>query len=56
MPDWRGYLLPLRYDHVERIALVETGPGHLIQPIVERLHGLFPGAVVEVLLDIIHLR
>jgi hypothetical protein len=50
MPDWRGYLLPLRYDHVERIALVETGPGHLIQPIVERLHGLFPGAVVEVLL------
>lgn len=50
MPDLASYIRPFRYDRVSRIAVVETGPNHLVAGVLEELRGLFPDAHTEVLL------
>lgn len=50
MPDLFSYIRPFRYDRVARIAVVETGPTHLVAGVLEELRTLFPQAHVEILL------
>lgn len=50
MPSLLSYVRPFRYDRVGRIALVETGPTHLVAGVLKELRALFPDARVEVLL------
>lgn len=50
MPSLLSYVRPFRYDRVGRIALVETGPTHLVAGVLNELRELFPDARVDVLL------
>lgn len=50
MPSLLSYIRPFRYDRVARIAMVETGPNHLVAGLLDELRSLFPEAHVEVLL------
>jgi hypothetical protein len=44
------FILPLRYDRVRRVLVVQTGPAAQIPMVVRSLKGLFPGALLEVLM------
>lgn len=50
MPSPLSYVRRFRYDRVARIALVETGPSHLIAGVARELREIFPVAHLEVLL------
>jgi len=43
------FLLPLRYDRVREVLLVQTGDASLLAGIAERLERIFPGCSVHVL-------
>ncbi len=50
MPSLLSYVRPFRYDRVSRIAVVETGPSHLVSGVLGELRRLFPDARSDVLL------
>jgi len=50
MPSLLSYVRPFRYDRVSRVAVVETGPSHLIGGVLAELRRLFPASHTTVLL------